>query len=93
MADGLRKTVTVLFFDGGRPTRTAMYFSTRMLTQSGMALWLKLNWIWVIKTVSSRLATIRARLTEKKTSAGHKGGHHVTFFRGPGKRTCALLSD
>ena len=82
-ADGLRKTVTVLFFfDGGRHTTTATYCNIRVLSQSGMAPWLELNWIFVINTVSSRLTTIRARLTEKKTSAGDNGGGHALFGSG-----------
>lgn len=74
----MRKTVTVLFFDGGRRTTTAIYCNTRVLSQPGMAPWLELNWIFVIITVSSRLATIRPRLMEKKTSAGDNGGYHAT---------------
>lgn len=38
-----------------------------------MGPWVELSWMFVIITVSSRLATIRARLMEKKTSAGDNG--------------------
>lgn len=72
-ADWLRKTVIRLFFFfGGRQTTTARYRNTRTLSQLGTELyWLELNWIFVINTVSNRLATIRARLIEKKMSAGN----------------------
>lgn len=46
VADGLRKTVTVLFFfNGGRQTKMATYCSTTVLSQSGMSPWEELNWI------------------------------------------------
>lgn len=81
--DWLRKTVTLLlFFFGGRQTMTAMYCSTSTLSQWGTTLYsLELNWMLVMNTVSSRLATIRARLTEKKTSAGKKTNKQTKNIR------------
>lgn len=68
--------MTALFLgNAGRHTATAKYCNTRVLSQLGMAPRVEVNWIFVIKMVSSRLATIRARLTEKKTPAGDNGGH------------------
>lgn len=81
-ADRLRKTVILLFFFfGGRQTTTARYRNTRTLSQLGTELyWLELDWIFVIITVSNRLVTIRARLIEKKTSAGNNNSEGAVHF-------------
>lgn len=71
--DELRLTVTLLLgFFGLRQTKKARYRSTRTLSQGGtVPYWLELNWMLVMNTVSNRLATISARVREKKTSAGN----------------------
>lgn len=70
--DGLMKTVVRLFgFFGGRQTITARYCNMRTLSQRGATLCLlELNWMLVMNTVSNRLVTIRAKVMERKTSAG-----------------------